>query len=75
MTGQYEALRQRAGELGCDIHNATDTVGLLHCIHETQDISGGRKEELIEFLIHLLACKRVAMNNTLLHEVREAEGL
>jgi hypothetical protein len=73
MTGQYESLQQRAGELGVAINNATDVLGMLHCIHETIDISGGRKEELVEFLIHLLACRVVVTNNCLSQEAREAE--
>ena len=73
MTGQYEELQQHAGELGCKINNATDTLGLLHCIHETKDISGRRQEELIEFMIHLLACAKVCRDKRIMIDVRDAE--
>lgn len=73
MTGQYEELQQHAGALGCKINNATDTLGLLHCIHETKDISGGRQEELIEFLIHLLACAKTCRDNRIMTYVKKCE--
>ena len=72
--GNYAELAKRAAELGKIIHNEDDVLGLLHAIKNKPQVSGGRKEELVEFLIHLLACKRVCMNNKLLGKARSLEN-
>jgi len=67
----YEGEKEAALELAKALHNSDfiETIDLV--LQSSDEISGGRAVELIEYILHLLKCKAVIMGHRKMKEVLE----
>lgn len=65
MTNSYIPSLEYAKEIAKRLHCETILEDLDNAIQHDKEMSGGRKEEVLEYIIHLLQCKEVCMKREL----------
>lgn len=65
MTNSYSPSLEYAKEIAKRLHCETVLEDLNDAILHDKEMSGGRKEEVLEYVIHLLQCKEVCIKHSL----------